>query len=484
MKNSDVITLTNQRIISFFKKHDSLDIEQTFLSFIDIMEKLYDSVNNNINNSVVENFLTNIRQINNKINSIDSNISSIKDDTLLSFSKQMSEFKRDYIENLKLNLTSNVSDKIEPLVKEQMTIFLERTTNILNETLPKNNKDLQMFFNETISTLNNEINGDTKRLLENSIDQTSLNNFISAIDVKMNNVLITTQNHVNATIASSEKRLDDRISNVKQTTDGHLGATNILSDRVNSLLQKMENSSIKGKVSENIMFKILHTLYPTSQIDHVGQQKETGDIILSRNNKPDILIENKNWNKNVVQEEVKKFIRDVEKQKISGIFLSQNFGIANKENFEINIHDNNVLVYVHEANNDPEKIKIAVDIIDHFKSKLDDLGNEREVDTIPKEKLDAINNEVQYLVTSRLSLITLTKEYNQRMIKQLEEIKLPSLEEFLNTRYATSCSKFVCEHCEFVAKNKAALAAHKRRCKKKDNQPTIENIIMNIDSAS
>ena len=84
------------------------------------------------------------------------------------------------------------------------------------------------------------------------------------------------------------------------------------------------------------------------------------------------MIENKDWGKNVVQEEVKKFIHDIETQNCSGVFLSQNYGIANKENFEINIHDGNVLIYVHEANNDPEKIKLAIDIIDHFKARIND----------------------------------------------------------------------------------------------------------------
>ena len=63
---------------------------------------------------------------------------------------------------------------------------------------------------------------------------------------------------------------------------------------------------IQRKLSENILVNILHSLYPASQIDHVGQTKETGDVILSRKDKPKILIENKDWGKNVVQEEVKK----------------------------------------------------------------------------------------------------------------------------------------------------------------------------------
>ena len=38
------------------------------------------------------------------------------------FSQQFSDFKKEYINDLRLNLTSNVSDKIEPLIKEQLQL--------------------------------------------------------------------------------------------------------------------------------------------------------------------------------------------------------------------------------------------------------------------------------------------------------------------------------------------------------------------------
>ncbi len=62
------------------------------------------------------------------------------------------------------------------------------------------------------------------------------------------------------------------------------------------------------------------------------------------------------------------------------------------------------------------------------------------------------------------------------MLKQLEELKIPTLEDYLSSRYATSTSKFLCEHCGFVAKNKAALAAHKRRCKSKPADPSQKTL--------
>ena len=91
--------------------------------------------------------------------------------------------------------------------------------------------------------------------------------------------------------------------------------------------------------------------------------------------------------------------------------MSQNGKITTKENFEINVHNGNVLVYVHDVNNDPDKIKLAIDIVDHLKCKLDDMcdGNLTESDTIPKETLDYINLEYQNFITSKTALTKLAK---------------------------------------------------------------------------
>lgn len=94
---------------------------------------------------------------------------------------------------------------------------------------------------------------------------------------------------------------------------------------------------------------------------------------MKRKDKPAILFENKNYDRNVGQEEVRKFLRDIEIQNCSGIMLAQHYGITNKSNYEIELHDNNVLVYLHNVEYNADKIKAAVDIIDHFKSCLNEL---------------------------------------------------------------------------------------------------------------
>ncbi|MHA2351356.1 MAG: hypothetical protein ACXADL_17195 [Candidatus Thorarchaeota archaeon] len=472
------ITVSNPRVLDFFSKHQNLDPEQTFLSFVDIMEKLSDSANNTVNNTLVESFLRNMQNINERMNTMDSNILSLRNDTISNFSQQMHEFKKDYMENLRLSLTSNVSEKIEPLGKEQMQILLERTTTMLNDTLPKNNTALQESVKTTMSSFKDDIDGNANKLLQNTVTAESLETFIASIQDTFSRTVVDSQQALATSLASTERHLDGQVSVIRQSVGDQVASTNALATSVDSLVGKFQNSSAKGAISENILLSVLHSLYSTAGIDHVGQQKETGDIMLTRPDKPKILIENKNWTRNASQDEVKKFIRDIELQKCCGIFLSQNCGIANKENYEINIHDGNVLCYVHEVDNDRDKIKIAIDIVDHFKAKIDELNADvdTDADTIPKEKLDAINTELQFLINTKLSLISTTKDYTQKMLKQLEELKIPTLEDYLSSRYATSTSKFLCEHCGFVAKNKAALAAHKRRCKSKPTDPSQKTL--------
>ena len=243
--------------------------------------------------------------------------------------------------------------------------------------------------------------------------------------------------------------------------------TNQNQQSVSVILNKLENSSSKGKMSENILYNILQLMYPSANIDSVGAQKETGDFMFTRKNKATLLIENKNWERNVPQTEVQKFIRDCEIQNCSGLFLSQHCGICNKDNFEIDIHDGNVLLYIHNVNYDKEIIKVGIDIIDHFKSNLDKINHKVDVNTIKKEVLDNIHKEYNNYRVQKDILQKMIKDTQTKLLKQLDEFQMPDLEKYLSMYYSFSSGKFVCEHCGFVSEKKAGLSAHIRGCKKK-----------------
>jgi hypothetical protein len=475
------ITISNEKIWKFYNEHPSLDFESTNLIFIDIMSKLlHDTSTSSSTNSILQ-VVEHIKNIQSQIKNINDNFSRMQDDTTKEFAYKLSEFKKEYIEDLKVILTNNVSEKVAPLIKEQNSIILDKTHLLINDILSKNkDENVIKHINETMNVLNSSIVEETNKLMSNNINKKTFDDFITNIESKFTSTL---QNS-HSIFSSTEQRLDTSIRDIKLSTENQLNylkdistsnhqTNSALNHNVSELLKKMEISSCKGKVSENIVFNILQNLYPSGQIDSVGTQKETGDIILRRLNKPTILIENKNWDRNVVQEEVKKFIHDIEQQNCCGLFLSQNCGVATKENFEINIHNNNVLVYVHEVNNDAEKIKLAISIIDHFKSKLDELDSNDDVDTINKELLEEIYREYQVLCIQKMNMSKLIKETNAKLLKQLDEFNLPSLNDYLSKRFAFSTSKYTCEYCQYPAKNMQSLSAHQRGCSIKKNHATL-----------
>ena len=479
MNTSNSIVVTNPKVIDFFNRRSDIDPNSCFSLFIDIMEQLSNSMNKTINNNLIEQLLENMKQVNNNVSTLDKKVDQMHQNSINQLKVELTQFKKDYISDLQLNLTSNVSNKIEPLFKSQTETFFDKFTRVIHETMP-NNSLIKDEINSGITSLTKTIFNDLQKLQGQNVTASSLEKFVQSIDLKITQAINNNGSAIMSGLTATEERIDKKISDVKSTTDIHINSSQSINSSLTSLLQRMENSSAKGKVGENMLVDILVELYPSAEVKAVANTKETGDVILSRKDKTSILFENKYWKDPPNQAEVKKFIRDTEIQKCSGIFLSQKCGIANKDNFEINVHNGEVLMYIHNVNYDPLKIKIAVDVIDQFKCKLQNLDDTTEVDTIPKDILDKINQELQYLVSTKLALVSMAKDFNQKFISKLDEIKLVHLENYLTTRYANSTSKFTCEYCDIILKNKAALSAHKRFCKAKPGQ---ENMTVTISTS-
>ena len=463
MSSNFSLSLSNEKVFNFYNKYKTLSFENINLMFVDFLEKIIPINNNCINAPIAEQLAHNIKQIQSQITSISDNISLIHNEQSKNISLKLSEFKKEYIDDIKMILTNNVSEKISPLLKDYNAVMMDKTQLLMNEVLPKNNEHLSKQMNESIKSLHYSITEDTNKFLSSSINPRTLNEFISNLEQKF---------------IQSEQRIENHIRDIKNNHDliREISTSNqqtsiSLNTNIQDILKKMENASTKGKISENIVFNILNSLFPSAlDIQYVGDKKESGDILLYRENKPTILIENKNWDKNVSKDEVKKFIHDVETQNCCGLFLSQNTGIANKRNFEITIHNNkHILLFMHEVNYDAEKIKLGVEIIDHFKETLDKFDDKCDIDTIDKNVLDNISREYQECCSQKLNIIKMIKDFSIKLSKQVEEIHFPSLEHYLSTRYTFSVGKMVCDFCNFIAKNQQALSAHHRSCNNKKN---------------
>ena len=456
------LTCNSAKVWAFYHEHPEIDFEKMNIMFTDILASIMQSTNPVNNSNITSQILNGLANIQSQLTSQQSEYSK------LLFLK-LTEFKKEYIDDLKMILSSNIADKIAPLIKESNGSILDKTQLLLSEIVPKNNEALSRQINDNIrsfcSTITEEISK-TSKIDGEPLSQSSLDGFIKNIDTKFSNVIDSTRKMVDSS-------KDASMSHFSSISTSQLA----LQSEVKDFLKRMENSSSKGKISENIVLNILRGLFPSAEVEYVGSQKESGDIMIHRKDRQRILVENKCYeSRQVTSDQVKKFIHDVDIQNCSGLFLSQEGGIVNKENFEINIHNRNVLLYIHNVNYDPEIIKIAIDIIDSFKAKLDEI-NLTDDYPISKDTLEEINKEYQLFVEQKLNQLKMVKEFSQKMIKNIEDLQLPCLEKMLSSRFGYITSgKFICEKCNnFIGKNLLALSVHKRTCDK-TNIPASQEI--------
>jgi len=308
------------------------------------------------------------------------------------------------------------------------------------------------------------LNEDIRMILSNSVNE--------KLEPTLREKLKEQQSTLVANVSGRlEQVLENKISGLKETTNANREIINCQNDTLNSLLKRFENSSKKGKISENLLSNVLAQVYPLAEIEDVGKTKETGDIMMLRKNKPKILVENKDWTRAIVNAEVQKFVRDVEIQKCHGLFLSQNVGICSKDNYEINILEGNlVTVYIHNVNYDQEKISVGVDIIDNISEILKEIDvleiNQSTEYSISKELTQFINAEYQNYLAHKERTIKMAKDFVANLIKHEEEFNFSSLEKFLESKCNTQNNKNVCKYCGFIGKKAQSLSAHMRGCAK------------------
>ena len=240
---------------------------------------------------------------------------------------------------------------------------------------------------------------------------------------------------------------------------------------VNKSIDNKENNTLLSQ--EKQLSTVLTKMYNSSEVHNPNKTKSntTGPILLKRQRKYNILIDNKDIEDNISLEEVQCFFTLIDEQNCNGIFISQNSGIFGKKNYQIELHNNNIIVFVHQCQYSPSKIEIAVDIIDQLSSKMRQFKHQTDEDcTIPKELLDTINNEYQLFLSQKTAVIEVFKESQKKVLSQIDEIRFPSLDKYLATKYSAPLQKpgLKCDLCKsFSGNNLKALAAHKRGCIRK-----------------
>lgn len=466
MDSPNQLIITDPKIIQFYTQNKHINFENINLLFIQLFQSILNSDNSENKISMHSQILSHIQNIQSNIVSINNNIHNINDSLLQSINNQFYELKTNYINDINNSFKVDLNNSYEKLNSSIQLInnnFFENIKNTFIENLPNQNKELSSIIHQSLDSFQKNISLETNNIINSNCPQNLISNFIQNFDSKTNSLL----QPISFAIQASEERIKKDLYNQNSISNN----SKVFSD-LDEFLSKYKNSSYKGQFGENQLEGVLNNLFPTAEIINNTSFKASCDFKITRNNLPTLLIETKNYDRNVTLDEVKKFIRDISEQKIHGIFLSQHSGITSKQNFQIDIIDNIILIYVHYTDYNPIIIKIATDIIDALAPKLITIKEESSTIHIQKSTVEYINNEYSSFIQKKISLIEILKDFNKKLLSEIEDIKLPYLSKFIidngGNLFNDENSLILCNFCnKFKASNNKALAAHKRACKKK-----------------
>jgi len=446
-----MLVITDKRVISFFENNPHLDINQMNGIFVDIMEKIIhnisDQMDDSHNSRILQSLVSKIENLENKQQNND---------------KLITDAINNHMETLIINMREMIQSNHGDSEKSLVSLINQNNNLFLNklETLT-NNSELNTLITNELNKINNAIIQEN-----NKIEVSKTDNFD-----KIRDILINKYSELDKTIQTKmDCILSSQTSNQGGVYSQILTRLNENTDTINSVnnyFSKQLGSNTKGKIGEIKLEVLLSNIYPSAIIRNTAGQTACGDFIIERKDKDSVLIDTKDYETVVPIKEIEKILRDMESNSCHGILISQNSGIAQKEDFEINFHHNYIVIFIHNAKYDPEKIRLAINIIDHLEPILN-AHKIQEGETISSELLFMINREYRELATHKLNIIHSMKKQQTDIISQIQKIDLPILTKYLNQKFAnTGKTAFHCDICNaFSGKNAKSLAAHKRKCGK------------------
>ena len=473
--NEYEIIIRNKEIWSFYNENKNVDIENANLLLIGFMQSIFNNMSNDLNTNINSQLLSFMNETKSQMDNLKTNVSSLNDNLSKMNSEitnnmvlQFMNVKKDYVEDVKQIISNNslsTQEKLSSIMDKNNSHLIDKTSLILNDLLPRNQEQYSKNVQDQFKEFHQAITQDITKSMNS---ETSLNDFLKNFETKYQSMLQTIQQPLYSFFTASEDRISKNIDTLKEASTNSLLTQTKIFDELGEFLGKYKNSSNKGKFGENKLGSLLNGIYPTAEIANTTGSKASGDFIMKRLDKPSILFENKEYDYNIPKDEISKFIRDIDTQNMSGIFISHYSGISFKQNFQIDINKGNVLVYIQGCEYNQDKIKIAVDIIDNLYVKIQDLNLNNDENSISKELLDDINEEYQAFIQQKENMLTSLKDFQKKLTNQIDELQMPSLDKYLEPKYAYVKARcFVCDICNvYTASSKQSVSAHKRGCKK------------------
>ena len=151
-----------------------------------------------------------------------------------------------------------------------------------------------------------------------------------------------------------EKKLDDQ-------RDYYENKMKVIEDKVEDMRKEKDavierfsqythNSSVRGRDGEEWVYGRLNMIFPKAEIEDTHTQPGRGDFII-REEGITMMVEAKNYSRNVQKAEIDKFYRDIDSPANSDIqcaaFVSLKTGIAGKADFELEVRNGVPVLFIH-----------------------------------------------------------------------------------------------------------------------------------------
>lgn len=448
--SKEKFVLTSKKCIDFYSKNPHIDFNVVNETCIDLVQKFASSNGNIFKVDEMKNVLT---AIDKKISVLENNIS--QNNTMIKMTHDnLNDNKDFYTQQIKTIINEKDNDPMMlQLVREANETWTQKSIMTIQDMISKVNGNIS---NEIVDMLQRQQQRAVHETNEKMCEYLEKNKHSNSPELLERVIKENYDNISNKLLTTFQPFFNQESSFHKNNVE------------LRTFLDKQNNSTLKGKASEDKVEVALNNAFSTGSITNKSGEAKSCDYVLERKDKHPILFENKDYANNVPNEEVKKFIRDIDHQKCDGVLLSQNSGIANKENYQIDIHDGLIMVFVHFVKYDESKIRVAVNLVDHLRNLLNKYSDKKEELKFSKDDISAINKEYLAFVEQRNSLIETYKKGYKEHLKQLESFEMPLLTKLLDTIFTNvEQLTYTCQYCNiFHAKNKRALTTHQNKCKK------------------
>ena len=247
---------------------------------------------------------------------------------------------------------------------EEKDLCLANTRKQLEEEHAAN-RDLQERHKTALEAIRRQLKEEISTLYRSECEQ--LQHTIERLEEKLQKREASGHTFYENTRNAFEQRLTDRedkwekqLEKMRQDYELKLAAERL--EKENYQL-RTHNSTIKGQDGEECIHHQLNLRFPKADIEDTHKTKGRGDFIL-KEGAFGMLIEIKNYTKNVPKHEIGKFYNDMDNNHDiqCGILLSLQSGVSAKDDFQFEVIGGKPILFLHHISKNMEHIELAVQL--------------------------------------------------------------------------------------------------------------------------